>query len=111
MAVSRTETPATMQRSVKAATERLATCREADDLHLVDNGKQGDDHDQYRVDLREPACSCPDFQYRADSDDRVAEHGCKHIRRVKMERGDIDIAPLLKTPLDIDPLLLREVER
>lgn len=111
MAVSRSETPATMQRSVKAATETLATCREASDLWLVDNGKHGDDHAQYRVDLREPACTCPDYQYRADSDSRVAEHGCKHIRRVRMECGEIDITPLLKTPLDIDPVLQRKLDQ
>lgn len=109
MAIAPTPTPATTKRSVQAATQHMAVAREAEDLYLVDNGQRGDDHEQYTVDLREPACTCPDFQYRADSDDRVAEHGCKHIRRVKMERGEIDVAPLLETDLGLDGLLLRAI--
>lgn len=110
MAVSPTPTPATTKRSVKAATEPLAVARIGPELYLVDNGQHGEDHTQYTVDLREPACTCADYQYRADSDDRVAQHGCKHIRRVRMERGEIDIAPLLATDLRLDGLLLRAVE-
>jgi len=107
MAVS--PTPATTKRSVAAATEHLAVAEVAEDLYLVDNGKRGDDHAQYTVDAVEPACTCPDFQYRGDGG-RVAEHGCKHIRRVRMERGEIDVTPLLETDLRIDGLLLRALE-
>jgi hypothetical protein len=110
MAVSPTPTRATTKRSVKAVTEPLAVARFGPDLYLVDNGSHGDDHAQYTVDLREPACTCGDYQYRANSDDRVHKHGCKHIRRVKTERGEIDIAPLLATDLRLDGLLLRAVE-
>jgi predicted nucleic acid-binding Zn finger protein len=43
---------------------------------------------EYTVDLREPACSCPDFKYR----ESVSE--CKHIRRVRIEVGQVDIETL-----------------
>ncbi|SDG44473.1 SWIM zinc finger family protein [Halorientalis regularis] len=105
MAVAPTSTPATTRRSVAAATEYIATCRVAPQLYEVVN----DSGDTYVVDLREPACTCPDYEYRADSDDRVGEHGCKHIRRVRMERGEIDIAPLRETNLRLDPLLLEAI--
>lgn len=110
MAIAPTTTPVTTKRSVAAATEYLLTHKEAPGIYLVDNGKQGDDHDQYRVDMREPACSCADYQYRADSNERVAEHGCKHVRRVRMEQGEIDIEPLRQTDLRLDPLLIDAVE-
>lgn len=37
---------------------------------------------EYVVDLREPACTCPDFRYR--------DRRCKHLRRVALEVGDRD---------------------
>ena len=40
------------------------------------------------LDLREPVCECPDFQYR----ESVSE--CKHIRRVRIEVGQIDVDAL-----------------
>ena len=43
---------------------------------------------EYTVDLREPACTCPDFQYR----DEIGE--CKHIRRVRIEVGQVDTEAL-----------------
>lgn len=43
---------------------------------------------EYTVDLREPACTCPDFQHREE----VTE--CKHIRRVRMEVGQVDVESL-----------------
>lgn len=42
----------------------------------------------YTVDLREPVCQCPDFQYR----EHVEE--CKHIRRVRIEVGQVDVEAL-----------------
>lgn len=42
----------------------------------------------YTVDLREPACECQDFQYREE----VQE--CKHIRRVRIEVGQVDVEAL-----------------
>lgn len=99
------ETPATTVRSVRAATERLAVAKLADGLYLVDNGKRGAEHNQYTVEPDLPACTCGDWTHRSEE---LGADGCKHIRRVRMERGDIDLAPLLRTDLDIDPLLLED---
>ncbi len=104
---SAVDTPPTTARSVRAATRRLATARLAPDLYLVDNGRQGEDHAQYRVDPTAPACTCPDWQYRADE---LGADGCHHIRRVRMERGDLNLGPLPETDLDLDPLLLDALE-
>ncbi len=43
---------------------------------------------EYTCDLREPACTCPDFDYRDD----VEEY--KHIRRVRIEVGQVDTGAL-----------------
>jgi hypothetical protein len=100
------QTPATTVRSVRAACESLATARLAPDLWLVDNGKHGDDHDQYRVDPDAPACTCPDWQYRSNE---LGAGGCKHIRRVRMVRGEIDITPLLESDARVNGILLRNL--
>jgi len=100
-------TPATARRSVEAATQRMATVEVADGLFLVDNGKHGEDHEQYRVEPDLPACTCGDWEYRSED---LGADGCKHIRRVRMERGEINVAPLLKTNLSLDPLLLAALE-
>jgi len=42
----------------------------------------------YTVDLREPACTCPDFQHREEVT------ACKHVRRVRMEHGMVDVEAL-----------------
>jgi len=55
---------------------------------------------EYTVDLREPACSCKDFEYRDD----VTE--CKHIRRVRLAVGQVDIealeTELIETAADLE---------
>jgi len=101
------QTPATTRRSVAAATERMAVAELADGLFLVDNGQHGADHAQYTVKPDLPACTCPDWEYRSEE---LGDDGCKHIRRVRLERGDIDVAPLLKTDLDLDPLVLEATD-
>lgn len=60
----------------------MSVLEEATDLYLVvsESGKA------YTVDLAEPACTCPDFQYR--------EVECKHIQRVKLTTGATDTAEL-----------------
>jgi hypothetical protein len=98
MAVSPTPTPATEKRSVRAATEGLAACEEAPDLYLVDNGTGN----QYSVDMREPACTCGDFRFR--------EARCKHIRRVQILRGELDIGPLREAGVELDGVLRRRLE-
>lgn len=101
------DTPATTARSVRAATRYLATYEQAPGVYLVDNGKQGEDHEQYIVEPDLPACTCKDWEYRSEE---LGDDGCLHIRRVRMERGEIDVSPLLATPLDLDPLLLEALD-
>ena len=67
-------------RTIRAATEYMYVEEVADALFEV-TSQSGS---VYTVDLREPACECKDYQYR----DEVEE--CKHIRRVRMEVGQID---------------------
>jgi predicted nucleic acid-binding Zn finger protein len=43
---------------------------------------------EYTVDLREGVCSCPDYR------NREPEGGCKHLRRTRMEVGQIDTEAL-----------------
>lgn len=71
-------------RTLRAATEHMTVIEEAQSLFSVttQNGSE------YTVDLREPACTCPDFEYR----ESVSE--CKHIRRVRIEVGQVDIETL-----------------
>jgi len=107
MTTAHRPTPATTRRSVEAATQRMAVVEIGDGLYLVDNGKHGDDHAQYHVEPDLPACTCGDWEYRSEE---LGEDGCKHIRRVRIERGEIDIAPLLRTDLRLDPLLLEALE-
>jgi hypothetical protein len=71
-------------RTIRAATEYMY-CEEVADALFEVTSQSGN---VYIVDLREPACECKDFQYR----DGVEE--CKHIRRVRMEVGQIDTEAL-----------------
>jgi hypothetical protein len=66
------------ERDCRALQETMFPSEKAPDLYRVRTASGGD----YRVDAREPACTCPDFQYR--------ETRCKHIRRVELESGDRD---------------------
>ena len=43
---------------------------------------------EYSVDLREGVCSCPDYR------NREPEGGCKHLRRTRMEVGQVDVESL-----------------
>lgn len=103
MATSDVSTPATTARSVRAAVEYMATYECAPGVYEVYN----DDGDTYVVDVRGPACTCADWEYRSEE---LGTDGCKHIRRCRMERGRIDVAPLLEAELDVDPLLLQARE-
>jgi predicted nucleic acid-binding Zn finger protein len=97
------DTPATTERSVKAACERMATAQLAPGMFLVDNG----DGEQYVVEPDLPACTCSDWEYRSED---LGDDGCKHIRRVRMVRGEIDLDPLLESDARVDDLLLRNRE-
>ena len=71
-------------RTIRAATEIMTVIEEADALFSVTT----ESGSEYTVDLREPACTCPDFQHREE----VKE--CKHIRRVRLSVGQIDVEEL-----------------
>lgn len=71
-------------RTLRAATEHMTVIEEADALFSVTTQSGS----EYTVDLREPACTCPDFQHREE----VSE--CKHIRRVRLVVGQIDVEAL-----------------
>jgi len=76
--------PSVEPRTIRAATEYMY-CEEIADALFEVTSQSGK---VYTVDLREPACECKDFEYR----DEVEE--CKHIRRVRMEVGQIDVEAL-----------------
>ena len=67
-------------RTLRAVTEYVTVIEEARSLFEVTT----ESGSAYTVDLREPACTCPDFQYR----EGISE--CKHIRRVRLEVGQVD---------------------
>lgn len=71
-------------RTRRALTEYMTVIEEAPAMFSVTTQSGS----EYTVDLREPACTCPDFRHR----DEVSE--CKHIRRVRMEVGQIDVESL-----------------
>lgn len=91
-------TQPTSKRDVKAAVEYLATAPLAPGMVEVNN----DDGDCYIVDLRGGACTCHDYQHRSEM---LGEDGCKHLRRVWMERGERELPPIPNGRMD--PLLLR----
>ena len=76
-------------RTLRAATEIMTVIEEADALFSVTT----ESGSEYTVDLREPACTCPDFQYRDEVE-------CKHIRRVRIEVGQVDIEALAESLAD-----------
>lgn len=71
-------------RTLRAATEYMTVVEEARALFEVTTQSGS----AYTVDLKEPACTCPDFHHR----EHVTE--CKHIRRVRMEVGQVDTEAL-----------------
>jgi predicted nucleic acid-binding Zn finger protein len=81
---SKSVQPDVSQRTVRAATEEMTVFEEARALFevIAETGKI------YTVDLVGPACSCPDFEYRDDVEE------CKHIRRVRMAVGQVDLDAL-----------------
>jgi predicted nucleic acid-binding Zn finger protein len=87
-------------RTIRAATEIMTVIEEADALFLVvtESGSE------YRVDLCEPACTCPDFEYRDDIQE------CKHIRRVRIEVGQVDIDALAESLADRATSVEQEAE-
>lgn len=66
-------------RTMRAATEVMTVFEEADGVFevITESGNS------YTVELEEPACTCPDFEYR--------DVRCKHIRHVELRAGKIDV--------------------
>jgi len=83
-------------RTLRAATEHMTVMEEARSVFSVTTQSGS----EYTVDLREPACTCPDFQHRQSVEE------CKHIRRVRIEVGQVDTdaleARLAETADDLD---------
>jgi len=67
-------------RTIRAATEHMTVIEETRSLFSVTTQSGS----EYTVDLREPACTCPDSQHRQSVEE------CKHIRRVRIEVGQVD---------------------
>jgi predicted nucleic acid-binding Zn finger protein len=71
-------------RTVRAATEHMTVIEEAPALFSVTTQSGS----EYTVDLREGVCSCPDYRHREPAG------GCKHIRRTRVEVGQVDVETL-----------------
>jgi hypothetical protein len=56
----------------------IGRARGTDDLHLVVSQSGS----EYLVDARDDTCECPDSEYR------VPDGGCKHVRRVRYATGE-----------------------
>jgi len=67
-------------RTLRAATEHMTVIEEARSLFSVTTQSGS----EYEVDLRLGVCSCADFR------NREPEGGCKHLRRVRIEVGQVD---------------------
>lgn len=87
-------------RTIRAATEIMTVVEEADALFSVTTQSGS----EYTVDLREPACTCPDYEYRDDIQE------CKHIRRVRIEVGQVDIDALAESLADRATSVEQEAE-
>ena len=71
-------------RTIRAATEYMTVIEQAPAMFSVTT----ESGSEYTVDLREPACTCPDFQHREE----VTE--CKHIIRTRLTVNQIDVESL-----------------
>lgn len=70
------------KRAAAALTDVVAVDELAEDLFEVQSVS-----DVYRVDLREPVCECPDFQYN----DGGPGGRCKHIHAARIKAGKTPI--------------------
>mgnify|MGYP000044190951 CR=1 FL=1 len=69
------------QRAIGALEDVAAVEQLADDLYEVTTVS-----DVYRVDLREPVCECPDYEY---NDPPRGE--CKHVQAARIEAGETPV--------------------
>ncbi|MFC7155178.1 SWIM zinc finger family protein [Halomarina halobia] len=84
-------------RDVRALTDYLLVVENAPDVYLV----YGEGGDEYTVDARTGACTCPDHEYRGVT--------CKHARRVAFETGARAV-PAYADRAAMDPLLVEALE-
>lgn len=94
--MSATKSPPLTERDVRAAGEYLATHQLAPGMYNV----YSEDGTEYTVDTESGACTCGDYRYRTPSG------GCKHVRRVRMERGELRVPSGVR----VDPLLSDQLE-
>jgi hypothetical protein len=70
--------PEVEPRTLRAATDHMTVIEEARSLFSVTT----ESGSEYTVDLREPACTCPDFEHRSEQlGDRVASISAKSASR------------------------------
>lgn len=77
-----------LQRQWRAEHQNIHIKQKVGKNKYVVNGNRGID---YQVDLRKPACECPDWQ------DKQPRDGCKHILKVKLNKEKITPLPSAKT--------------
>ena len=88
-------------RTVRAAREHMTVIEEAQALFSVTTQSGS----EYTVDLREGVCSCPDYAHREP------EGGCKHLRRTRIEVGQVDIEALSESFTEQADDILRDAEK
>jgi hypothetical protein len=103
-----TTTPTTEEsidkRTTRAVTGNMVVVPEGGTTGLFDvySAKDGV-NEIYTVDLREERCMCGDYEHRKPAG------GCKHIRRVKLALGVMDVPEALRE--EIDPVLANSREK
>lgn len=81
----------TRKRDRRAAEEAMGVWPVGDDLWAVGSGS-GEDYSEYVVDLRAPACTCRDWEFRGGNE--ISR--CKHASRI------LQVTGRLETPIDVD---------
>ena len=92
--------PEVEPRTIRAATDIMTVIEEADALFSVTTQSGS----EYTVDLREGVCSCPDYR------NREPEGGCKHLRRTRIEVGQVDIEALAESLVDRATTVTKEAD-
>jgi len=88
-------------RTERALTECMTVLPNAPGMYEVVGENE---NETYTVDLRAPACSCKDFEFRAGKD-FDPDDGCKHIRRARFATGEQPIpAGVDSTPYSANPI-------
>jgi hypothetical protein len=87
--------PPVEPRTQRAVTGNMVVVPEGDCTGLFDVYSATDGHNEiYTGDLRESRCMCGDYEHRKPAG------GCKHIRRVKLALGIMDVPAALRDEID-----------